>query len=104
MSSNKITDARIEQLERLQKLKDELTQKLETEQDGMRALLNSMTSETQDSISSSSNTAKSGRRKKVSSLTHKDAIEGHGMAVQRLQEQFNKVDKELDDMKELMRK
>lgn len=52
--SNKITDARIRELERLQSLKSDLKEKIEAEQDGMQKILDSMNEEAQERVSSSS--------------------------------------------------
>lgn len=40
--SNKITDARIKELERVKKLKEDLKGKIQAQQDAMQAILDSM--------------------------------------------------------------
>ena len=101
--SNKITDARIQELERLRSLKEELKEKIEAEQDGMQTILDSINVETQELVSSSSRAAKDARGRGPSSLDHQDVIEVHKMAIERLEEQFSKVVKELEELEELMR-
>ncbi|KAK5651083.1 hypothetical protein OQA88_13703 [Cercophora sp. LCS_1] len=52
--SNKITDARIKELERLKKLKEDLKKKIQAEQDAMQAILDLMDEDAQALVSSSS--------------------------------------------------
>lgn len=101
--SNKITDARIQELERLQSLKNELKEKIEAEQDGMQTILDSMNAEAQELVSSSSRAAKDARGKGSSSLDHQDVVEAHKLAIERLEEQFSEVVKELEELEELMK-
>ncbi|KAL5331647.1 hypothetical protein ACEPPN_001182 [Leptodophora sp. 'Broadleaf-Isolate-01'] len=93
--SNKITDARIRELERLQSLKSDLKEKIEAEQDGMQKILDSMNEEAQE--------PKDARGKGSSSLYHQDVIEAHRMAIERLEEQFSEVMRELEQLEELMK-
>jgi hypothetical protein len=61
--SNKITDARIEELQRLKSLKEQLRAQIQIEQDDMQKILDSMNDEAQESVSSSSKAAKAARGK-----------------------------------------
>jgi hypothetical protein len=99
--SNKITDARIKELERLRSLKSELMEKIEESQNSMLAILESMDATAQELVSSSSRAAKAARGKESSSLDHQDVIEAHKMAIVRLEEQFSQVEKELEEMDKL---
>lgn len=101
--SNKITDARIQELTRLQNLKNELQEKIRQEQEAMQAILDSMSAEAQELASSSSRATKEARRKESSSLSHEDVIDAHGIAIARLEEQFSKVVEELEGLEELMK-
>jgi hypothetical protein len=56
--SNKITDARIKELQQLKDLKDELSDKIQTQKDDMQKILDSMDDEAQEFASSSSKAAK----------------------------------------------
>lgn len=66
--SNKITDARIQQLERLRNLKNQVQEKIQEKRDAMQAILDSMNAETQELVSSSSRAAKDARRKDTFNL------------------------------------
>jgi hypothetical protein len=102
--SGKITDARIEELRTLRDRRDELSGKIEKEKEGMQAILDSMDEVTQDSTQSSSRAAKDKRRKEKdrSNFSHDDAVEIHQMAIERLEEDYAHVVKELEDLERLM--
>jgi hypothetical protein len=98
--SNKITDARIEELQRLKNLKEQLRAQIQIEQDDMQKILDSMNDEAQESVSSSSKAAKAARGKTSSSLDHQDVIDAHEMAIARLEEEFSGVERELEELEE----
>ncbi|KAF8847264.1 hypothetical protein BDZ45DRAFT_347781 [Acephala macrosclerotiorum] len=98
--SNKITDARIEELQRLKSLKEQLRAQIQMKQDDMQKILDSMNDEAQESVSSSSKAAKAARGKASSSLDHQDIIDAHEMAVARLEEEFSGVERELEELEE----
>lgn len=100
--SNKITDARIKELERLRKLKEDLKEKIQTEQDAMQAILNSMNGDAQILVFSSSKAAKDARGKESSNLSHQEIVDSYKIAIERLEEQFSKVEEELKGLEELM--
>lgn len=50
-----------------------------------------------------SRAAKDARGKGSSSLYHQDVIEAHRMAIERLEEQFSEVMRELEQLEELMK-
>jgi hypothetical protein len=102
--SNKITDARMEELERLVQLKEELQKKLQDTRDAMEEIRKSMRRDgVSDLISSSSNAAKKGRKKAPSTLNHEEVLETYTLAMARLGEDFEKVDQELRGLQELMK-
>jgi hypothetical protein len=70
----------------------------------MQAILDSMDEVTQDSTQSSSRAAKDKRRKEKdrSNFSHDDAVEIHQMAIERLEEDYAHVVKELEDLERLM--
>jgi predicted nucleic acid-binding Zn-ribbon protein len=98
--SNKITDARIEELQRLKILKEELRSKIQAEQDAMEEILDSMNDEAQEFASSSSRAARYARGKEPSSVSHQDVLEAHKMAIARLEEDFSAVEKDLGELQE----
>lgn len=101
--SNKITDARIEELARLQNLKNELQEKLRKEREGMQAILDSMSPETQELVSSSSKATKDVRGKESSNLRHQDLLDACMITIDRLEEDFSNVEKELEGLQDLMK-
>ena len=102
--SSKITDARIDELRRLTRLKEELQEKIQNEKDAMQAIRQAMVKDnTGELVSSSSRAAKENRNIQPSTLNHDDVLEAHGEAIERLEEQFAKVDKELRGLEELMK-
>lgn len=101
--SNKITDARIEELARLRNRKNELQDKIERERKEMQALLDSMSPEAQELASSSSKVTKSVRGKESSNLSHEDVVESYALAIDRLEEDFSNVVRELEGLEELMK-
>lgn len=101
--SNKITDVRIEELEKLKELKEKLQQKIQRKKDKMREIRDAMeTGETADIILSSSAAALNKRGKEASNFTNEDLLEIQEMAIERLEEQFSKVQDELNGLMELM--
>lgn len=101
--SNRITDARIEELEKLRERKDELKERIKKKKDGMKEILDAMErGETADIILSSSTAALNKRGKNVSKFTNEDMLEIQEMAIERLEEDYSKVEEELNGLKELM--
>jgi hypothetical protein len=80
---------------RLQKRRVKLKTKIEAEQKSIEELLASMSTEAQELVSSSPNAAQGSRSKAVSTLIHKNTIEAHKMAIERLKEQYQQVKEEL---------
>jgi len=52
-------------------------------------------------VSSSSRAAKGARRKELSKLNQEDVIDAHKLVIERLEEQFSKVEEELKGWDEL---
>ena len=101
--SNKITDARIEELESLERLKEELKEKIQEKKDKMKEIRDAMErGDTADVILSSSTAALKRRGKEAFNLTNDDPLDALDIAVERLEEQFSKVDEELNHLKELI--
>lgn len=100
----KITDARIEQLERIKKRKDDMRAKLCTARQAMEEILNSMCPETRRLIVASTRASKQNRNQEPSSLVLEDEIEVQDLAVKRLDEDYAKFEKELVDLKDMMGK
>jgi len=101
--SNKITDARIKELERVKKLKEDLKGKIQAQQDAMQAILDSMDDDAQALVSSSSKAAKDARGKESSTLNHQDLVDSYKITIERLEEEFSKVEEELKGLEELMK-
>jgi uncharacterized protein YoxC len=99
--STKITDARIAELERLTKLKKSLQDDINGKKAEMQKILNSMNAESQAMASSSSNAVKERRGKGTSRLDHQDVIDSLDIAIERLEADYAKVDKELETLKKL---
>ena len=100
----KITDARIEQLERIQKRKVKMRAKLCKVKQAMEEILHSMCPETRQLIVSSTRASKQNRSQEPSSLGLEDEFEAQGLAVNRLDEDYAKFEKELADLKTMMGK
>jgi uncharacterized protein (DUF3084 family) len=100
--SNKITDARIEELQKLKDLKNELSDKIQTQKDDMQKILDSMDDEAQEFASSSSKAAKAARGKASSSLNHQDTIDALELTLARLEEDYSRVERELEDLEKAM--
>ncbi|GAB1312002.1 hypothetical protein MFIFM68171_02212 [Madurella fahalii] len=102
--SNKITDARIQELDRKIKRRDELKEKIQKEKDALNAIRNAISKgDTEELISSSSKAARDARNKGGSStLTNQDVIDTYTIAIERLEEEYEKVEEELKGLKELM--
>jgi len=100
--SNKITDARIEELQKLKDLKNELSDKIQTQKDEMQKILDSMDDEAQEFALSSSKAAKAARGKASSSLNHQDTIDALELTIARLEEDYSRVERELEDLEEAM--
>lgn len=69
----------------------------------MQALRDSMNAETQESVSSSSRAAKDARGKESSSLNHQDVLDAYELAIARLEEDYSQIEKELEELKEVMK-
>ncbi len=82
--SNKITNARVEQLKTTIQRKEDLKQRLQEKKDELQALLDSMDDATEQIISSSSRAAKENRDKEETSLTNQDVVDSHNRAIERL--------------------
>ncbi|GAB1311845.1 hypothetical protein MFIFM68171_02055 [Madurella fahalii] len=100
--SNRITDARIKELERLKQLKEELKERIQKEQDAMQAMLDLMNDDVQALVSSSSKAAKEARGKESTTLSHQEVVDAYKIAIERLEEEFSKVEEELKELEELM--
>jgi len=101
--SNKITDARIDELQRLKDLKKELSEKIQTQKDDMQKILDTMDDEAQEVASSSSKAAKAARGIASSSLNHQDTIDTLELTIGRLEEDYSGVEKELEELEEAMK-
>ncbi|KAF4626306.1 hypothetical protein G7Y89_g11854 [Cudoniella acicularis] len=100
--SNRITNARIEELEKLKERKDELKEKIKEKKDKMKEIRDAMErGDTADMILSSSAAALNKRGKETSNLTNEDLLEIQEMAIERLEEQFSKVEEELKQLKDM---
>jgi hypothetical protein len=102
-SKRTITDARIKELERVRKLKEDLKEKIQAQQDAMQALLDSMDDDAQTLASSSSKAAKDARGKESRTLNHQELVDSYKIAIERLEEQFSKAEEELKGLEELMK-
>lgn len=101
--SNKITDARKEELERLMQLKEELRRKLQDTQDAMGEIQKAIERDgVGELLSSSSRAARTGRKQAPSTLNHQEVLETYELAKSRLEEDFKKVEDELRGLQELM--
>jgi methyl-accepting chemotaxis protein len=100
--SNKITDARIDELQRLKDLKKELSDKIQTQKDDMQKILDTMDDEAQEVASSSSKAAKAARGIASSSLNHQDTIDALELTIGRLEEDYSGVERELEELEEAM--
>ena len=101
---NKITDHRIQELERKIKRRDELKEKIQEEKDAMKAIADAMKKgSTGVLISSSSKAAKDARNKDSSTLTNEDILDTYDITIRRLEEQYKKVEEELKGLEELMK-
>ncbi|KAF4633967.1 hypothetical protein G7Y89_g4147 [Cudoniella acicularis] len=100
--SNKITDARIEELQKLKDLKNELSDKIQMQKDDMQKILDSMDDEAQEFASSSPKAAKAARGKAPSSLNHQDTIDALELTIARLEDDYSIVERELEKLEEAM--
>lgn len=101
--SNKITDSRVKELESLERLKEELKEKIQEKKDKMKEIRDAMKrGDTADVILSSSTAALKRQGKEAFNLTNDDLLDVLDIAVKRLEEQFSKVDEELNNLKKLM--
>lgn len=102
--SNKITDDRIQELERKIKRRDELQEKIQKEKDAMKVIDDAIKKgNTSAFISSSSKAAKDARNKDSSTLTNEDILDAYDMTIRRLEEQYKKAEEELKGLEELMK-
>ncbi|KAH6704116.1 hypothetical protein BKA61DRAFT_680362 [Leptodontidium sp. MPI-SDFR-AT-0119] len=101
--TGKITDARIKELQSLQKRKNEIAEKLRAKQAAMQDLLDAMDEATQDSTQSSSRAAleKRGKNKGKPAFSHQDALEVNQLEIARLEEDYAEVVKELEGFEAL---
>ena len=84
-------------------LKQKLSEKIQEEREKMKEIRDAMEhGDIADIILSSSSTALNRRGKEASTLTNDDLLEALEIAVERLEEQFSKVNEELNHLKELM--
>lgn len=97
----KISDERIQDLERLMARKEELQKKIDEVQAAIQDILDSMTAETRESVSSSSKAAKDRRSKESSNLNHQEVVDAHELTKARLEEDYAEVEKELQELKDL---
>ncbi|PVH68094.1 hypothetical protein DL98DRAFT_522961 [Cadophora sp. DSE1049] len=101
--STKITQARIQELESLQRRKADLQERIQAKKDEMTKIRDGMESEgTADMMSSSSAAALRRRGKETSKLTNADVLESLDMAIDRLQEEMLEVEGELKKFKDLV--
>ena len=101
--SNKITDARIEQLKKLMQLKEDLKERINKKTEEMKEIRHAMERGGTTSIILSSTVAALIKRgKKSSNLTNEDVLEIQQVAIDRLEEQSSKAEGELKELKELM--
>jgi archaellum component FlaC len=99
----KITDTRIEELEKLTERKEKLKEKLQKKKDQMKVIQDAMErGETVDLIMSSSTAALNNRGKKAHSDTGEDLLDILEMAIERIEEMYEEVTQELEGLKELM--
>jgi len=98
--SNKITHARLKELQKLKDLKNELSDKIQMQKDDMQKILDSMDDEAQEFASSSSKAAKAARGKASSSLNHQDTIDALELTIARLEEDYSRLERELEDLEE----
>jgi ABC-type Fe3+-citrate transport system substrate-binding protein len=100
----KITDARIEQLGRITKRKDEMRAKLCKVKQTMEEILHSMCPKTRQLIVSSTRASRQNRSQDAFILDLEDEIEAQDLAAKRLDEHYAKFEKELADLKDMMGK
>jgi hypothetical protein len=101
--STKITSARIEELESLQKRKENLQEKIQEKKDKMTEIRNAMEDgDTADIMGSSSTAALEKRGKKTSTLTNDDLLAALDIVIDRLVNETLKVDEELQNLKDLV--
>lgn len=101
--STKITSARIEELESLQRRKQNLQEKIQEKKDKMTEIRNAMEDgDTAEIMGSSSAAALRKRGKEPSTLTNEDLLEALDSAVDRLEEEKLEVDEELKNLKDLI--
>lgn len=99
--STKITDARIEELERLKQLKEDLIEKIQKRKDEMKEIRDAMErGETADIMLSSSAAALSARGKESSNFINDELLEIEELVIERLEEQLSKVEEEIDGLKD----
>src|SRR4051812_12150221 len=100
--STKITTARIEQLEVLQRRKDSLQEKILEKKKIMTEIRNAMEDGgTADIMSSSSKAALKRRGNEPSTLTNDDVLDSLDIAIERLEEEMGNLDDELQELKDL---
>ncbi|KAH7175903.1 hypothetical protein EDB81DRAFT_28241 [Dactylonectria macrodidyma] len=101
--SNKITDARIRELETGQTRKEKLTQSIEKQRKGMQEIRDSMSAETWESMCLAAKAVKANRRKESSNLDPEDQLDSYTLASGRVEEVHSYVEKELEPLRELMK-
>ncbi|KAH7157826.1 hypothetical protein B0J13DRAFT_181900 [Dactylonectria estremocensis] len=101
--SNKITDARIRELETGQTRKEKLSESLKKQRKGMQDILDSISAESWESMCAASKAAKANRRKESLNLNHEDQIESYTLASGRVEEVHSYVKKELEPLRKLMK-
>lgn len=99
--SNKITDARIAELQQLKDLKDELSDKIQKQKDEMQNILDSMDDEAQNSHRHLQKQQRllevEGRL--VSTIRTQSMLE---LAIDRLEEDYSRLETELEALEEAM--
>lgn len=99
--STKITDARIEELERLKQRKEDLIEKIQRRKDEMKEIRDAMDrGETAGIMLSSSAAALSARGKEPSNFTNDELLEIEELVIERLEEQLSEVEIEIDGLKD----
>jgi len=100
--SNKITSARIDELESLQKRIDSLQEKIQKTKDEMEEINNGMEDgDTANIMVSSSKAALRKRGKEPSTLTNQDQLDSLDIAREHLEEEKAKAAEELKNLKDL---
>ncbi|CAD6444829.1 d67c9873-148d-4e96-a617-e37e28981b5f-CDS [Sclerotinia trifoliorum] len=100
--SNKITNARIAELQRLMDRKDELRTTIQEKQDAMQRIVDTMNEEAQTLTSSSAKAVMAARGKVSSTLSYQDEVDSYEIAIARLEELYAEVEAELKGLQELM--